>query len=559
MIAENATLKPLDWGDPFTFIRACWPDMRLYEKQRDIIESVRDNLQTFVHAANEMGKTRAAALVAIWWHATRSPSRVILFSSSQDQLNQALWPELKSLIATSRVAFPWRIVEHIITKYADDRRQEILPLDRLVAHVTTEVERFHGVHLPEDRPRILVVFDEASAIADEFIEAAESFAHRILVIGNPLSNTNFFYRGCKGGDLQNPSGSGLLRRVIHIDGDDSPNVQAGKIAASKGVQAPPPIIPGLMTLEWMQRRQSIWDEETVVRRLHGRFFEGMQSMLIPYDWLEHAMSPERWRAFQMTERSALAMGVDVAQGGRDKTVWTVVDRRGIIKQILSGDGDGVIIAERTLAMMHEHDLAPSQVAMDAGGGGSTIADMLRHGIRDRVTGSMENAPVRVVQFGERPGSDDSGRGKGKHKRTAWSDVDPTKAYCNRRAEMYGRLRAMLNPCQPEGMEPFLLGPDAWELRKELAPIPLLHDNEGRMRLPSKDDARASRAGETSVTKLVGHSPDRSDSLVLALHAMAYGRQKPKPINMGAIELNQDRMAEIQKKIAEGVASRMRAR
>jgi glucose-6-phosphate dehydrogenase assembly protein OpcA len=39
----------------------------------------------------------------------------------------------------------------------------------------------------------------------EFLEAAESFAHRILVIGNPLTNTNFFYRGCKAGDLQNPS------------------------------------------------------------------------------------------------------------------------------------------------------------------------------------------------------------------------------------------------------------------------------------------------------------------------------------------------------------------
>lgn len=545
----------VDLTDPFIFAKLCWPNMMLYDKQRQIIESVRDNLQTFVPAANETGKTRCAALISLIFYATRSPCRVILFSSSQDQLKQALWPEIKSLVATSRVDFGWRMVEHALTKYKDDRRIETLPQDRLVAHVTTEVERFHGVHLPEDKPRILVVFDEASAVGDEFLEAAESFAHRILVIGNPLVNYGFFYTGCKGGDIENPAGTGLLRKVIPIDGDDSPNVQAARLAISRGKPIPLPILPGLLSWEWMQRRELIWDEETIERRLHGRFYEGAQSMLVPFDWLDHAMDASRWQELKKTERRAEAMGVDVAQGGGDRNVWTVIDNRGIIRQVVSEEGDAVVTAERTMALMREYGLSAGQVAMDSGGGGKEICDMLRHGIRNSASGQIENAPVRVVAFGERPGADDSGRGKTRRKRTAWSDTDPAKAYYNRRAEMYGNLRAMLNPVQPNGGESFMFGPDAWELRKELAPIPLMYDEEGRMRLPPKDERPGAVRNAISVKKLIGCSPDRSDSLVLAIHALKYGRGSPVVVDPGKVVVDQNRIAEMQKRIMEGVAAR----
>jgi hypothetical protein len=55
--------------EPLTFVKICWPDMKLTEYQCEILESVWTNVGTFVHAANGVGKTRIAA---IWFMATRT-------------------------------------------------------------------------------------------------------------------------------------------------------------------------------------------------------------------------------------------------------------------------------------------------------------------------------------------------------------------------------------------------------------------------------------------------------------------------------------------------------
>lgn len=34
--------------DPMKFVSVCWPDLKLYAKQRDVLLSVRDNIETFV-------------------------------------------------------------------------------------------------------------------------------------------------------------------------------------------------------------------------------------------------------------------------------------------------------------------------------------------------------------------------------------------------------------------------------------------------------------------------------------------------------------------------------
>jgi len=212
--------------DPLRFISVCWPDMQLYDKQRDVLHSVRDNVETYVHAANELGKTRIAAIAAIWWFASRTPARVITSSSGETQLKQILWTEIRSLIASSAFPLPFRVTTLQIEKLNDPRGQVTEPLDYVIGHVTNEVENFQGHHLPNDKPRVLAIFDEASGVPDAFFDAADSWAHRKLIIGNPLSTTNFFYRLCRAGDVPDPAGSAaLLRKVIHIDGADSPNVK----------------------------------------------------------------------------------------------------------------------------------------------------------------------------------------------------------------------------------------------------------------------------------------------------------------------------------------------
>jgi hypothetical protein len=341
---------------------------------------------------------------------------------------------------------------------------------------------------------VLAIFDEASGVPDAFYEAADSWAHRKLIIGNPLSTSNFFYRLCRLGDAEDPAGQvGLLRKVIHMDGRDSPNVQLGLRWHEEGHPGTPPIlIPGLLTYPEYVRREQQWDEAQRVTRLHGQFCEDAHAFLFPAAWLDVAMDPTRWAELSQQQRVAEAMGVDVAAGGRDKTCWTIVDHLGVIEQIVLDVPNSMEIAGRTIRLMEQHQLRGGAVAIDAGGGGKQIADRLHE----------QGYRVTVVGFGE--------------------SADAKQAFRNRRAELYGKLREYLSPDREEGV--FALPPDAEQLRRELAVLPLQYDSEGRMLLPPKDPRTGGPGQTISLRQLLGRSPDRADSLVLAVWALS----RPKP-------------------------------
>ncbi len=87
--------------------------------------------------------------------------------------------------------------------------------------------------------------------------------------------------------------------------------------------------------------------------------------------------------------------------------------------------------------------------------------------------------------------------------------------------MYGRLRARLDPSIPETS--FAIPAEYTELRKQLAPIPLEYDDEGRMKLPPKGRPLRIQEGAvtkvTTLTELIGHSPDEADAVALAVQGM----------------------------------------
>ena len=58
-------------------------------------------------------------------------------------------------------------------------------------------------------------------------------------------------------------------------------------------------------------------------------------------------------------------------------------------------------------------------------------------------------------------------------------------------------------------------------------IEKLKHPDGRLFLPPKDRARAKATGQVSIQSLLGHSPDRADSLVLAVHMLKAAPTKPR--------------------------------
>lgn len=209
------------------------------------------------------------------------------------------------------------------------------------------------------------------------------------------------------------------------------------------------------------------------------------------------------------------MGVDPAEGG-DKTSWTVVDANKVLFQEAIHTPDTSIIPGRTIAHMRQWGIDPEDVLFDMGGGGKEHADILRR----------QGYRVRMIAFGG-PATDPL---VDKRMRTS---VEKTEAreerytYKDRRAEMYGKSRSLLNP---ELGGTFGIDDKYAELKRQLSLLPLLFDKEGRLYLPAKNK-RSKTSTEETLRDILGCSPDESDSFVLAVFGQT---SKVKRVVAGAI-------------------------
>lgn len=504
--AESYLSDPLMWG------HAHWPDMLMYPRQAEILYSVRDNFETFVPAANKLGKTRAAAFIALWWFATRNPARVILTSSSEGQLKDVLWSEISLLMSTSRQPMPFNKTHLELHLYDDGDSGLVRDGHYMIGRVTNNVERFAGHHLPFlELPRVLFIFEEASGIPDEFYEAAQSQAHRILCIGNPLNTNNFFYRKCKAGDAEASSPQWKLdRKVIHISAFDSPNVQAGlhklREAREAGVEGPvsaPTPMPGILT--WMEflYRMANWDADAIKMRVKGEFLDEGQTLLITPATAERAA--QAWWLIMGQKRGPYVIGVDVAMGGRDKSVWCVADRLGVVQLLVKDTPNTMLICGVTKNLMAQYNVPGKRVGIDIGGGKS-VCDRLHE------IGRL----VQEIAFG--------------------TTADNSKVYKNKRAEMYGSLASLMDVSTwsieydlvesddedgddvegevlTKSSRCFAIPPDDAKLREELTAMPRLWDSEGKMFLPPKE--RSNDSKQKTIRELIGRSPDRADACAIA--------------------------------------------
>lgn len=297
----------------------------------------------------------------------------------------------------------------------------------------------------------------------------------------------------------------FYRKVIRIRAEDSPNVRLGLLQQQQG-QTPTGemVLPGVLPWHDYQKRRITWDKIRQCIGLDAEFYEGSEVLLFPPDWLNRA---ERI-ADQLRGRlrKARGIGIDPAEGG-DRTAMAAVDEWGLIELVSRKTPDTSVITGEALAFMRRHDVPPDRVVFDRGGGGKEHADRLR----------AQGYPVRTVAFGE-TASLDPKYGK-RQMKERWEVKEDRTAYKNRRAEMYGALREMLDPAHERG---FGLPAEYAELRRQLSPIPLTYDPEGKLEiLPKQRRPDATEKTRPTLTDLLGCSPDEADALVLAIYAMQH--------------------------------------
>jgi hypothetical protein len=212
--------------------------------------------------------------------------------------------------------------------------------------------------------------------------------------------------------------------------------------------------------------------------LYGDFSVGMEDdpfQLIPTDWLE--LAAKRHEQGAGAGRPLDCIGVDVARGGRDRTVITLRHAGWFAPQQVypgSRTPDGEVVAQLVLAA---RGASPCRVNVDVIGVGASAFDALRRHIGDKAH-ALNSAQASDAR-----------------------DKTGTLGFVNRRAEWWWLLREALDPSSCGNLA---LPPDR-ELLSDLA-TPHYHFTTRGVQIESKDD----------IVKRIGRSPDKGDSLVYAL-------------------------------------------
>lgn len=501
---------------PFKLKQACWPDIYFYDKQRELIESVRDNDETICVAGNELGKDFTSAFIALWWMSSRRPARCVTSSVQYGQLNDVLWGEIRQFIARARIKLPLHY-NHMNIRQIDDDGEHV-PLCELVGQCVGQNEALLGRHLPRtgtdgslrSLPRTLFIADEASGFSNGIWDFVDTWAHTKLAIGNPWECENFFRKYVAEGDLPrdpNDLSKGYIRKIIQIKGEDSPNVRLGIAQEAQGIEPTNEIlVPGVLDYNTYKLRRRLWNKIKQTIGIDAEFYEGAELKMFPISWL--LLANQQFEKLKRFGRRGKAIGIDPAEGG-DNTAWAVIDEKGVIKLVTRQTPNTTDIVKETIALMREYHVPASKVCFDIGGGGKQHADyMIAQGFR-----------VHTVAFGE------SVKLEKVRGMTTFTDKLNTEgekqAYKNRRVQMYHHLKQLMDPdLNGEGRnyKGFAL-PSDQRLRNGLKVLPVQLDSEGVYKLPPKRRGPGVPKDVVTIEEMLGHSPDEADAVVVALHAL----------------------------------------
>ena len=434
-----------------------------WQKQKDILNALRNNDFVAVRSCNGSGKTYTAALATLWWLMAHDEAVVITTAPSERQVKELLWREIRSLYNQNK---------HLIGGKMTQTRLELSNKRYAYGFSTDTVERFQGFH----SPNILVVVDEASGLReflyDAILGCLTSDNSKLLLIGNPTNLSGTFY------DAFHKNRAYFA--TIHISAFDTPAFQENSIDSAFLENRGDHLLTraddhprGIATPKFVRNLAKTRGTKSAAYavRVLGDFPEEAVDTLIPLRDIEAAAQ----RTLPYFDEDEAIMGVDVARFGNDMTVAIV--RRGpqVIDMIALRRSGTTESAGRILNMARDHDV--KAIHIDEVGVGAGVIDTLN---------SQEIENVIGVNGGTKS--------------------DSPERFVNRRAQLYYGLKQRFE-------DDDIAIPDDAELISQLAALTHTYNPRGQLVLETKEKIR--RAGH--------QSPDKADALALAF----YKPQPPK--------------------------------
>ncbi len=418
------------WGEPGSRLEdSAGPEAW----QRNLLERIRDGLLTPERAILEatasghgVGKSACVSWIIKWAADTKPDTRGVITANTETQLKTKTWSELGKWHHMSITRDVFKLTA---TAYFHPNHERTWRID-MVPWSERNTEAFAGLH--NQGRRILVIFDEASAIPDVIWETTEGALTDKdtqilwLVFGNPTRNLGRF-KECFGGGT-------------HSDFWFSRQVDSRTVSFTNKEQI----------ARWIKAYGE--DSDFVRIRVYGMFPRVGEMEFFNADDIAAAMVRES----QTGLTDPLALGVDVARYGKNSSV--IYPRKGrdartYPRQRFQGLST-VALAERVFEVNFQYHA--DGIMVDGGGVGGGVVD----NIRARALHCYD------VQFGSK---DDTPH-------FMWGSDG--ERYANKRSGMYGACRAWLK----NGMLP-----DDPDLRKQFSAIKYTLNKRDEIQLISKED------------------------------------------------------------------------
>jgi hypothetical protein len=432
-----------------------------------ILSDIRDGLLTpntaireAVASGHGVGKSALVAWIILWSISTLEDTRGVVTANTENQLKTKTWAELGKW---HRLFLARELFKLTATALFSSERERTWRID-MVAWSERNTEAFAGLH--NQGKRVVLIMDEASAIPDKIHETSEGALTDAntqilwIMFGNPTRSTGRFREAFAGGK--------------HSKQWRTYNVDSRSVSFTNKTQLQ----------SWIDSYGI--DSDFVRIRILGLFPHHGELEFFPVDDVDAAMS----REVSPNPYDPLALGVDVARFGSNSSV--IYPRKGrdartIPREVYKGLSTVALAAK---VFETSQALRADGIFIDGGGVGGGVVDQVR----------ASQLHCWDIQFGGK--ADSPGYGTG----------NQGERYANKRAEMYGALRAWLKG----GAIPF-----DQDLRQQLLSITYTFNVNDQIILTSKEVMM--REGKPS--------PDDVDALVLTF---AYPlAQHPTAGHMGA--------------------------
>lgn len=416
------------WGEPGTELESKQPS----EWQLDILKAIQkgiitleEAIQIAIASGHGIGKSALVSMLIIFCMATCEDCKGVVTANTENQLTTKTWAELAKW---HRLSICAPLFEYEATSYhsVDKAHEKTWRIDA-IPWSKNNSEAFAGLH--NQGKRILVIFDEASAIDDIIWEVVEG----------ALTDDKTEIIWCAFGNPTRPSGR------FHDCFKKYRNMWECRNIDSRTV----PITNKKLFAKWAEAYGE--DSDFFKVRVKGEFPSAGTRQLIATEYVEKAQAQYAGVKFSVKsyEFAPVIFGVDPAWEGMDKLV--VYLRQGNYTQVLlempKNDND-IYVAGKIAALADKYHMTQGFIDQ---GYGTGIFSALK---------TMGRSNFRLIPFNMKPIDD---------------------YYANKRAEMWDAMKKWLK----EGG----VVEDKQEIIDDLTGPDAFINLRGKLQLESKDDMK----------------------------------------------------------------------